>query len=125
MRHSKATLKLAYELVLKYVKFDQADEIYTINIDDIAEFDIHAMCGIILSHNTDWANEATGCDNPSFEKSMLPSLIRVLSNSTSDNEFEFVSEWKNGVFNYLRKEIIGLLDDALEEYAAEMKPWAA
>jgi hypothetical protein len=117
MNHSKVTIKFVDYLIHHYAKYDTHDNVYSLSIDNIPEHDVHELSSILLSEDSSYASEATGVDNPSYERYMLPALTRYLLNTTDkDNEIEFLHAWKNGLVNYSRNIIEELLEDRLSEF---------
>lgn len=117
--NNKNAINFAQQLVRHYAKFDKLDNCYNLDVIDIPGFDLHKFSSILLQDRI-LANEACGSDNASFEKTMLPSLILLMTNSTSRDEgIEFAEEWKEGVTNYFSSTMQSLIDDALQLYNVE------
>lgn len=109
--------ELAQDFVSHYAKFDRSIRQYTIHYDDLNDFDQHKLAALIMVSDDLYAAEATGPDNPAFDKKMLPALTRFLKNSTDrDEEIEFVKEWRDGVTSYFRNCMEELLQDACLQY---------
>jgi len=103
-------------LINNYCQYDNLSETYEIDINDIESDDLYKLCSLIMQDNPDLAIEATSIENPEYEKSMLPALKYCMAN----NSLSFEITWQEGILSYLRKRIIGLLDDALEIYNQDM-----
>lgn len=117
MNHTKETKSFAYSLVTNYAKFDALSDCYTLNINNISDFDIHELSAKIMSEDESYASEATGPDNPSFTNKMLPALTRFLSKSYDrDEEIEFAREWRDGVCKYFSSSANALLEAMLNDY---------
>lgn len=115
-RHSKALRGFAHNLVVHYAKFDKLSQCYTLSIDDIEDFDLHEFASIFMQSNDDCASEATGYDNPAYEKTMLPALLKYLQNTTNkDNEIEFNNAWRDGIASYFKSSMQELLDECCSE----------
>lgn len=111
MNYSKEVSNFAEHLAFHYAKHD--GDVYTLFVSDIAEFDLHEFAAIIMASDDGYANEATGCDNPWYEKAMLPALLRYLKNSTDkDEQIEFNKAWREGVTKYFETTMQELIDDA-------------
>jgi len=112
--------EMARDLVSHYAKMDNCLKQYTIDLDDLADFDQHKLAATLMIAEDGYANEATGADNPAYETKMLPALLRFLKNSTDrDEEIEFVKEWRDGVSSYMNRRMTELLEDAVYEYNAD------
>ncbi len=119
MKFSKATIRFVESLVSNFAHYDNLSECYNVTIDDLADFDIDHLIGLIMSDNPDWAAEANGPDNDNYD-SMIASLQIYLKNSTDkDCEENFLSKWREGLTLYSRNQITNLLEIALEAYNHE------
>lgn len=119
MNYSKETRNFASSLVNNFSKYDRLSESYSLIQDDLSDFDIDKLVGLIMSDNPGWANESIGPDNDKFDW-MICSLQLYLKNSTDkDCEENFITNWKEGLHFYARKQIEKLLEDALEEFNHE------
>ena len=108
----------AHECVVDYAKFKNED--YQLNVNDLPDFVQEEFAALIMVHDTDRAYESTGADNANFEKQMLPTLIKLLQDSTDrDEQIEFINSWKEGVTAYHKRYMQELIDDALEDYNQE------
>ena len=105
-------------LINNYCQYDNLSETYEIDIDDIDSDDLSKLCALIMQDNPELALEATSIDNPAYEQSMLPSLNYFMAHPTMSEMFSH--EWQKGILSYLRKRIIGLLDDACEIYNGDI-----
>ena len=89
-------------LVDNYSKYSSVDDCYTLNVNDVPDYDLHTITSIFLQ-DKDLASEANGPDNEAYEKSMLPALIRYMSDITDrDEEIEFNRAWREGVTSYFK-----------------------
>lgn len=112
MNYSKQTLSFAKDLVSYYSKFDKYSQAYTVSLDDIPDFDIHAFSTFIMLEDEMVGAEATGPDNPAYEKTMMPALLRYMKNTTDrDEEIEFTKAWRDGIASYFNKSMQELLDE--------------
>lgn len=105
-------------LINNYCQYDNLSETYEIDIDDIDSDDLSKLCALIMQDNPELGLEAISIDNPAYAASMLPALNFFMAHPTMS---EIVAhEWQKGIISYLRKRIIGLLEDALEIYNGDM-----
>lgn len=104
------------DIVSAYASYDSLSECYVLDVRRIPDHDIDPLCALLLS-DPDIAAEATGPDNPAWEKTMLPALARRFYDSKKDYVKEEVeSEWTNGVRGYLLRYIEPVLIDVLRDY---------
>jgi hypothetical protein len=86
-------------------------------INSIPNVDIDRAVAVLIS-DPDIAAEATGPDNPAWERYMLPALYRRFKTpNRSYVDMELSEEWTNGVRDYLLRYIT----PALENEIAELK----
>lgn len=87
----------------------------TLNVSSIPETDLNNLAGLILSQD-DWASsEANGADNPEWEKSMLPALIKTMrTQKTGYSMEEFHDVWTSGVRSYVMPAIERMIEEELE-----------
>jgi hypothetical protein len=112
MNYSKQTISFARDLVSEYSKFDKFSQSYTIRLEDIHDFDLHEFCALLMSEDESWACEATGPDNPAYEKTMLPALLLFMKHSTNrDKQIEFNKTWSAGIASYFSKSMTELLEE--------------
>lgn len=122
MNYSKNVIRLAREITSHYARFNPLESQYIIDIDEIADFDLHELSALIMSEDKCLASEATGCDNPMYEKTMLPALTRYLSKTTDkDEQIEFISEWKEGVTSYFKTMMVELFERATSDMNESVK----
>lgn len=115
MNYPISVNSFADELIHNYAKFE--DNHYVLDLFDISDFDQHEFAALIMSSDVYLSSEATGPDNPSFDKKMLPSLLKFLSKSTDkDAEIDFVNSWKQGITNYFKDRMQEILKDRLYDY---------
>ena len=111
----------AKECVDHYATYDQGDDFYSLDVSDLPDFVKHEFAALIMLHNEGYASEATGPDNKHWDKKMLPALTRYLANSTDkDESIEFTNTWRDCVADYLTPSIEGLINDALDEFNADL-----
>lgn len=116
---NKSIRSFARTLVKDYATYNKLDGFYNLVLSDIPSFDLHKFASLFLQDRS-LANECCGSDNPDFEKIMIPSLINLLSNSTSqDEKIEFIQEWTDGVMNYFFNDMQAMINDELEIYNME------
>jgi RNase adaptor protein for sRNA GlmZ degradation len=120
---SKNTInKFVRDIVVIYSKYDSHSKCHYLNIDNVPDFLLDELSSLIMKQDNDYACEATSMDNPAYEKSMLPSLIKFMSNSTDNNErIDFINAWQEGVRNYFSKHMQQLINDQLDIYNAQKK----
>ena len=112
MRPTADVSKFVRDLVSHYASYDKMSGGYSVHINDIPEFDLQELAALLISKDDSCASEATSFDNPAYEKTMLPALMRYLKNSTDrDEEIEFNKAWRDGVTSYFYKTIQELLNE--------------
>ncbi len=117
MQHSTQTNDFVQNLIFHYAKFDQGSGSYGLKIEHLPEFELHALAATIMDSDKIYASEATGPDNPDYEKTMLPALLKYMKNpGDKDEEFEFKQTWLSGVSNYFSDQIQTLLNNACESH---------
>lgn len=116
---SKNPLKaFAHDCVVDYAKYSSED--YDLSVNDLPDFVQSEFAALIMIQEPDRANESTGADNQSYEKQMLPTLIKFLQDTTDrDEQIEFVNAWKESVTSYHKRYMQELIDEALEDYNQE------
>jgi hypothetical protein len=120
MQYSQETIKFVKLLVSDYAKYDKLNNSYSVNAEDVQQFDIEEFASLIMRHDPQRACEATGLDNPAYEESMLPALTRFLKDfSSKENQINFLVVWRKGIADYFRNTFNSLLESALEEYNQE------
>jgi hypothetical protein len=117
--HSKQTINCADNIIYHYAIFDKLSGCYALSFGLIDDFDIAALSSFILNEDEHYASEATGIDNPEYERSMLPAMIRYMRNPTQDNKIEFNGLWIKGVVSYQEHVIEDLLQDRLDVYNSD------
>lgn len=111
MNYSKQTLTFANDLVFHYAKFDIFSQGYIINLSDIPYFDLHSFSVLLIQDDKSRAAEATGPDNPAYEKIMLPALVGFMKDTTNkDNETEFNKAWSDGITSYFSNSMQEILN---------------
>ena len=123
--NTKTSSQLADLLVFHYSKYDNSAKQYSLNIKNIPEFDLHELAALIMSEDADLAASAVGFDNPHYETTMLPALIKHMKFSTDlalRNDFD--EAWLEGITLYLERTMQNLIDDQCRErafYQAEQR----
>jgi hypothetical protein len=121
MTYSKQLHSYAHDLVVSYATYDKLDDFYSLIVTDVPDFAQQDFARLILASNDDIANEATGCDNPHFDKKMLPALLALLKDSTEpDNKIEFIEAYRDGVTAYCQNIMQELIDEALCDYNSDL-----
>lgn len=117
MNYPKEVSHFADMLVYHYAKFDSLNQRYDLNLEDLPDFDQHKFCSHVLLKNKELANEATGCDNPTYDTKMLPALIRYMSNTTDkDKQADFNQAWKDGLLYYVKEILKKIIKKRVEIY---------
>ena len=108
------------EIVHHYSKYDRLSEQYCLDIDDVPEFDLYELVALLMQECPERACEATGYDNPDYEKKMLPALVAHMKNTNDlDNMYEYLEVWQKGILSYHKEHIKELIENELEVYNAE------
>lgn len=114
MNYTKEVLDFAEHLAFHYAKYD--GDTYNLHICSLPDFEVHKFAATIMASDDAYANEATGCDNPWYEKTMLPALLTYLKNSTDrDEKIEFNKAWLEGVSKYFETSMQELINEACNE----------
>lgn len=117
MRPTADVRSFVRSLVSHHASYDRLGGYYSLNIKDVPDFDLHELASLIMSSDDAYASEATGPDNPAYDKTMLPALQRYLRNSTDrDEEIEFTKAWRDGVTSYFHEQIQTLIDAECSDY---------
>jgi hypothetical protein len=120
IKMNKILNKFAYSLVSVYSKFKF--HTYTLDINDISEFDLNEFASLLIKNDPSLASEATGSDNPLWETKMLPALRKYLSRSDDkDEEREYLRVWTTSITSYFIPMIQEMLDAQLVEYSFDRK----
>ena len=116
MNYTKQVKSFADHLVCSYAKYDANDQCYTLNIFDLADFDRHELASLMIASDSSLANEATSVDNPAYDRTMLPALIKHMSDTTNaDLKNDFVQAWQEGVSYY----VADLMQELIDECCAD------
>lgn len=119
MRYSKLTIQCANGLVAYYSKYNKDSLSYTIDYDDLNEFDRSELTARFLADNQDVAAESTGLDNPWYAETMLPALTNFLRNPNDETaKYDFQEKWQQGVSAYAKGMVQELLASCLEDFNA-------
>jgi hypothetical protein len=112
MNYPKDIIRFVEDVISDYAKYDGDSDSYHVDIDDLPDFTRYEFAVKMMSLDDMLASEATGPDNPDYEKKMLPALTRYLMNSTDrDEEIEFCNAWREGVSAYFNNTFQELLDE--------------
>jgi len=111
MSYTKQVNSFADNLVFHYAK-QRSSGFYKLDINEISDFELNDFAHIIMSSDEGLASEATGPDNPAYQKAMLPALITYLKDTTDkDNEILFNKIWREGVTSYFYNIMQELIDE--------------
>lgn len=120
MRTTADIKRFVRSLVLHNATYDKIGKCYSLNVKDVNDFDLDELAALIMISDSAYASEANGPDNPSYEKIMLPALLRYMRNSTErDEEIEFTKTWREGVTNYFLDHMQTLISDECSNYLHE------
>ena len=111
MKYSKEIIQFVNGLVSHYATYSTRNDSYSLDIHDVADFDLNELASLIMASDEAYASEATGFDNPNYEKTMLPALIKFMKNSSNDQTYEFNEAWTNGIVDYFSKPIQELINE--------------
>jgi hypothetical protein len=110
--YSKNIFQFVDSLVFHYAKFDKLSEQYHLSTQSVPEFDLHELASLLIKNDPALAMEATGIDNPHYERIMLPALLEHLEYSTDKTlRNDFDEAWLSGITLYLEKTMQNLIDD--------------
>ncbi len=110
MNYSNDAIKFANDLVCEYAKWNSKHNSYLLILNDIPDFELNKFAVKLMSE--DLVLEAISPDNPSYNKDMLPTLLKYLNNSTDrDEEIEFVRTWRESITSYFYPHMQKLIDD--------------
>jgi hypothetical protein len=113
----KQVLKFVDHLVRCCAKWCRNANSYILIVEDIAEHDLAHLAALIMANDFSYSNEATGADNDDYEKSMLPTLVSYLKDTTSEDAGkDFLKKWEKGCVNYFRRCMNELFMYALDEF---------
>lgn len=120
MKYSKHIQSLAKDIASHYARFSKADRLYDLQLEDVADFDLHELAAALIQEDPMLASEATGPDNPNYEY-MLESLTQHMSRlSDKDLQAEFAKTWRDGITAYCIDIIAQLVDDALYQMNCDL-----
>ena len=98
-------------------KWNIEDRQYHLDYDELSQDEKERLSAQLLKEDIDLRQEALGDDNIDFERKMLPSLIKVLSQSyNKDCQYDFIYEWVNGITNHMERTLDDLLKSRLSIY---------
>lgn len=116
MKYSNDTIQFVTSLVRNFAKYDSLSEQYVLSIDDLAEFDIAKLAGLLLSSNYDFFMESISWDNKKFG-SMCASVLTYLGNADHSHAKEiFLDAWREDLIAHCRPHLEQLLELYLEYY---------
>lgn len=86
-----------------------------LDINDIGNDELSELAMMILSKDDLLASEATGPDNPAWDKTMMPVLYEAMKHVNEELlQHSFAIAYRNGVIDYLRPRIEKLFNEQLE-----------
>jgi hypothetical protein len=106
--------------------FGTSDDQHVVTLDayKIPETELNELAALIMSQDDMLASEATGPDNPEWEKAMLPALYRSMNISNTNPSPCFAEEfhdvWTSGVRAYLMPYIEEMINNQLEVLNEDM-----
>lgn len=116
-KYKQEVISFVKNLISNYSEYNSELGCYLLYIDKIDETDLWKFSSIIMSIDDDRAWESTGPDNPLYEKKLLPSLIKVLSNvNDKDYQIDFIRSWREGIGEYFKTLLEELIEEQLQEY---------
>jgi hypothetical protein len=115
MEHGSKSVRFAKSLIHNYSKFDTIIQEYVLIFKEIPEHEMLELCSLILCESEFAAMEAVSPDNPEYERTMRPALIKLMGNSfCKDTASDFLEVWVEGIAKYLLPTLEDLLDKQLE-----------
>lgn len=121
MKYSKHIQTLAKDIASHYARFSKADRLYDLQLEQVADFDLHELSAALIQENPMLASEACGPDNEAYTAKMLPALIEYMSDSTDKGlQLEFTIAWREGITAYCIDIITALVDDALYQMNCDL-----
>lgn len=116
LRMPKKVIQIIDDIVYDKAQYDRIDNVYEMNSNWLSEEEEDEICCAIIREDWDHASEALGPDNPSFREKMVPSFIGAFKNPTDYFYLHaLITDWKQGVCNYLRPIIDDLLAQACQK----------
>lgn len=111
---------LMREIVNLYAKFDKSTGSYGLEIHQIPNVALDEAVALLMS-DEDIAAEATGPDNPEWEKTIQPLMYRSFKNGLIDTDVktEIADAWTHGIRSYMTRYITPHLDNAITDLNAE------
>lgn len=107
------------ELVKDYATFNQSACQYQLELFDLPDFIVNEFASHLLADDANLLSEATGPDNPNFDK-MKDALTDYLRDVTDkDNQIEFLKIWRDGVTDYAKSIMEEKLEEAVYAYNME------
>lgn len=104
------------DLIFHYAKYNKMDDAYSLSVSDLPDFEVHKFAAVLMADDESYASESTGADNAQYTKTLMPTLIKYLQNTTDrDEEIEFVNAWRDGVANYFSEKMQELIDSQCKE----------
>ena len=117
MDFSKRTKSIARMIVDNYARFDSMEKCsYIHGLNSIPDFNLHELCGSIMTDDPDLASEAISLTNQEFEKNTFSRLLNHLKDtSDKDNMYVFIDSYQKSIVSYFKRWIDEALEDALYE----------
>lgn len=117
MNHGIKSVKFADTLIHNYSKLNHESNLYVLPIEEIPEHEFFELVSVIICENEYASYEATGPDNPEYERTMRPALIKLMKNSyCKETGKDFLDTWIEGITKYLAPTLHDLLDKRLEAF---------
>lgn len=99
-----------------YAATDAISGMLVLNPATIPESDLNTLAALLMAEEPMRCSEANGADNPEWEKSMEPALIRIMQQPRDKYVMEeFHDIWTSGVRSYFMGDIEYLVNERLEE----------
>lgn len=114
IKHTQQVLNYVDHLI--HIYHENNDHSFSIEINEIPDFELNKLASLIISSNPSLMSEATGPDNSSFER-MSKTLIAYMSETEDEqNSIIFADAWRGSITNYLMPIMDDLLSKSLCEY---------
>lgn len=121
IKYSKHIQTIAKDIASHYARFSKADRLYDLQLEQVADFDLHELSAALIQEDPMLASEATGPDNPDYATKMLPALINHMTHSIDKEiQAEFMKLWCEGITAYCTDIITKLVDDALYQMNCDL-----
>lgn len=104
-----------HDLVWHYSKYNRMDDAYSLFVSDLPDFEVHKFAAMLMADDESYASESTGADNDQYKKTLMPTLINYLKDTTDrDEEIEFIKAWRDGVASYFSNRMQELINEQCE-----------